>query len=514
VLRPSLEFSADASDDEVVLFDRTTGLRLSLSREAADVLQALGSTGGQTTVDPEVEAFVQEALDLGLDASLPEHEVLRRQGAFVRRQAEELIFPRVAHLVREAAARAPFHARLAGSLDALRSAADLPRLAPMTRADLRGAFPEGLVPAGFDLQAALERRDVLLARTSGSSGERLQVISDTRLPRFPDDYARWWGLPPFDEGYLPRTAVFTTPLCAGPICHLGKSPMADRIEAEATLYLNSTEDLFALDPALAHNVVGELWAFRPDFLFVNPVYLTVLLRKTEQLGLTLPPIRAVVSSYQPLLRGLRRRIEQSLHCPVIDFYSATELGGSIAAVQCRHGALHVRLDQVFAEIVDAQGRPTVAGALGELLLTTFNPVLPLVRYQVGDLARWVEAPCPCEKGSHWPRLQIEGRARDTLVVRGEPLTPWRVDELLGPLPWLELYQLREQAGGFELQVVAAPGANVHPEQAAAALGPALDGKLRVRVVDLLRPEPGQKYRSVCPAGNGWAPSCAAAESER
>lgn len=77
---------------------------------------------------------------------------------------------------------------------------------------------------------------------------------------------------------------------------------------------------------------------------------------------------------------------------------------------------HVHAGHQYMEIVDPiTFRPVPPGEAGEVLVTPLTRTLvPLLRYRIGDLARWVEGPCPC--GRTAPRFELLGRADDRLVV--------------------------------------------------------------------------------------------------
>ncbi len=113
------------------------------------------------------------------------------------------------------------------------------------------------------------------------------------------------------------------------------------------------------------------------------------------------------------------------------------------AYQCtesRGGVHHLHADHQFVEIVDSETlTPVPAGEPGELLITNLNRrLMPVIRYRIGDRARWVTEPCPC--GRPAPRFELLGRADDMMVVGGINLTyaelheaAMSLDGVAGPL---------------------------------------------------------------------------------
>src|SRR5262249_34616338 len=65
------------------------------------------------------------------------------------------------------------------------------------------------------------------------------------------------------------------------------------------------------------------------------------------------------------------------------------------------------------EILNERGQPTAPGEMGEVICTGLqNTLQPLIRYRIGDVARWaVDQHCQC--GREMPILEaIEGRIED------------------------------------------------------------------------------------------------------
>jgi len=102
--------------------------------------------------------------------------------------------------------------------------------------------------------------------------------------------------------------------------------------------------------------------------------------------------------------------------PPLVMYGAVE-GGRLA-LECRaHRGLHVRPDAVHIEILK-DGQPTRPGEVGSVVITSLiNTVMPIIRYELGDLAAWEPGDCPC--GLWWPRLTLyQGRKGDVISLPG------------------------------------------------------------------------------------------------
>jgi phenylacetate-coenzyme A ligase PaaK-like adenylate-forming protein len=99
---------------------------------------------------------------------------------------------------------------------------------------------------------------------------------------------------------------------------------------------------------------------------------------------------------------------------------ATNDNGAIA-FQCEmnEGAVHhVHEDLHIGEIVDPDsGDPVAEGEVGKMIVTNIDRALmPTIRYDVGDLGRFVPGRCDC--GRTLRRIELLGRADDVLVIGG------------------------------------------------------------------------------------------------
>jgi phenylacetate-CoA ligase len=128
-------------------------------------------------------------------------------------------------------------------------------------------------------------------------------------------------------------------------------------------------------------------------------------------GEQLPAVRGVFTSGERLPQYMRSAIERVWQCQVFDRYGAVE--GCVSASQCERGRYHVSPEVGIVEIVDEDGRAVAPGEEGELVCTGLgNTLQPLIRYRIGDRARWaVQQSCEC--GRQTPILEgIDGRVEE------------------------------------------------------------------------------------------------------
>jgi phenylacetate-CoA ligase len=140
----------------------------------------------------------------------------------------------------------------------------------------------------------------------------------------------------------------------------------------------------------------------------------------------------------------------------LDVYAANEVGPIGWECPVQPGGLHLNDDVQITEFVDDQGRPVPPGEVGQVVVTQLLCVSqPLIRYRIGDLARMGTDPCPCGRGL---RLMspVLGRTQHTIrAPDGRALNTVVVSAIMGPIPGIKRYQIRQTAPR-DLLVLAMP----------------------------------------------------------
>jgi phenylacetate-CoA ligase len=342
--------------------------------------------------------------------------------------------------------------------------------------------PRALVPSRFN-------PDKLIAiQTTGTTGSPVTIYSTVVARQ--ENYAHWdhllesVGLD--SEG---RRAVFGGRLLQR--AEDMRPPFWRRSRFQNTVLFSSyhlTADTFP-------EYLAALRRFRPAMIEGYPsaiARLATLLQERPDHGLR-PTV--IVTSSETLLPSQREVIEAAFACPVCDFYGAAEM--CVFVAQCRLGSYHVRSDYGIVELLDGD-RPVAPGEEGEVVCTGFiNLGMPLIRYRIGDYARWSEGRCEC--GLATPVLaEIIGRM-DDVVVTPEGRHVGRLSPVLKGFPVEEGQYIQETDGVLHVLLVTAPG--FHD-----GVIPAIEQSLRKRVgptipvvirqVPAIERGPGGKFRAV------------------
>jgi len=159
------------------------------------------------------------------------------------------------------------------------------------------------------------------------------------------------------------------------------------------------------------------WLLRddPDYLMTFPSNLVLLAQHFRDRGQRPKRLRAVRTVAETLSQDQRDLCQDILGVPLLDSYSAEEIG--YLALQCPDfpAHLHVMSESVFLEVLDERGQKCPPGRVGRVVVTPLhNFAMPLLRYELGDYAE-MGAPCPCGRGL--PVLNnIRGRIRHGVIM--------------------------------------------------------------------------------------------------
>lgn len=417
------------------------------------------------------------SLHRGLMDALLRREGMRGLGGHLRElQANEYLPPeiladlqlaRLRRLLIHARDHCPFYAERFAACgfvpEDMTAAADLAVIPPLTkhdiRADLDRLVARNLAPA--DLHEGL---------SGGTTGNVLKFKRDNaclcRKEAAVFRFEQWAG---WDFG---QWIGFVWPaLMDHPDADTPKARLRNWLGPRGVFLPFLSEDAAQIR-ATWHRFVRR----RVTLLRAFPGALTSVARLVEAENLPRPPLRAIICTGEMLRPEQRALFTRVFGCPVLDAYRSRETGP--VAQQCEQaGALHIRADMILVE-VDASrevsggpGQP----AVGPLLLTDlFNYGMPLIRYEVGDLAALVPGTCAC--GRTLPLMANPGgRVTDVLyTVDRRPIAS------VGLLP--NFINLCE--AGNQVQIVQQDWARVLMRLTPPHLDETTVGRLRQRAVEI------------------------------
>jgi phenylacetate-CoA ligase len=377
--------------------------------------------------------------------------------------------------------------------------AELVRGPCLTKLDIREHYPTGFVPDGTDLDEMIGTRQVRLATSSGTSaGDRLQMIFSAEARGLQMAAGTALNEELHRAAKLPQ-AVLTSMHCADPdVCVRYLPEMQSRIRDGNRLLLIPPDDPGAPTLAEVRTIFEELRGFEVRWLDCNPTYLMNVTFAAIDAGLEFPRIGVITCGYEFLSMLHRAALSRAWGCEVYNRYTASEVG-NFQMIECHLHSLHLNDRYFYSEIVRG-GRHAAPGEVGRLVQTTLQEMIPLIRYDTGDLfVADEDRDCDCGNVGRIVAA-IAGRASDLVTATdGSPRTTRQIDAALGSVDGVRSYQLVQTAPAvYRLKVVAEPGQSATSvrTRAADAVRAVLGGGANVRTEGArhIYPEPSGKFR--------------------
>ena len=169
-------------------------------------------------------------------------------------------------------------------------------------------------------------------------------------------------------------------------------------------------------------------ALGPDAYVGTPSFLRILIEKAHETGADISRLRRALVAAEALPPSLRSWFrEQGVHT-VLQWYGTADIGLIAYESEALEGMI---LDEdLILEIVrPGTDEPVADGEVGEVVVTSFNPDYPMIRFGTGDLSAVLPGASPCGRTNVRIRGWM-GRADQTTKVRGMFVHPGQVAEIV------------------------------------------------------------------------------------
>ena len=296
----------------------------------------------------------------------------------------------------------------------IQSVDDIKKLPFLTKADLRDAYPYGLL--GTDLKNC-----VRIHSTSGTTGKRVVAFyTQNDIDLWEDCCARAivaaggskedicqvaYGYGLFTGGFglhggSQKVGCLTLPMSSG------------NTERQIQFMMDLGASIICCTPSYAA-YIGETLAdmgYKPED----------------------NKLKAGIFGAEPWTEGMRRSIENSLGIKAYDIYGLTETSGPGVAYECEdQTGMHINEDHFYAEIIDPDtGEVLPEGSKGELVFTSLDKEgFPLLRYRTRDICVLSREKCPCGR-THVKMSKPMGRSDDMMIIRGVNVFPSQIETVL------------------------------------------------------------------------------------
>jgi phenylacetate-CoA ligase len=173
--------------------------------------------------------------------------------------------------------------------------------------------------------------------------------------------------------------------------------------------------------------VQAITELKPSAYIGTPSFLKIILEKADELKLDVSSLKKAVVSGEAFFPNQKALCaERGINA--LQAYGTADLGLVAYETEAREGL--VLEESLILEIVrPGTGDPVAPGEVGEVVVTSFNPDYPLIRFGTGDLSAVLPGISPCGRTN----VRIKGwmgRADQTAKVKGMFVHPSQVAEVV------------------------------------------------------------------------------------
>ena len=298
--------------------------------------------------------------------------------------------------------------------DDIKSIDDIHKLPFLTKADLRDAYPYGLL--GTDLKNC-----VRIQSTSGTTGRRVVAFyTQADVDMWEDCCARALTAAGATNEDVCQVAYGYGLFTGGPGLNGGSHKVGC-----LTLPMSSGN---------TERQIQFMRDLHATILCCTPSYAAYIGETLKEMGLTPDDIdlKAGIFGAEPWTEEMRRDIEKSLGIKAYDIYGLTETSGPGVSFECEEQTgMHINEDHFYAEIIDPEtGEVLPEGSKGELVFTSLDKEgFPLIRYRTRDICVLSRKKCSCGR-TLIKMSKPMGRSDDMLIIRGVNVFPSQIETVL------------------------------------------------------------------------------------
>lgn len=298
--------------------------------------------------------------------------------------------------------------------DDIKSIDDIHKLPFLTKADLRDAYPYGLLAKPLD-------DCVRIQSTSGTTGRRVVAFyTQNDVDLWEDCCARAIVAAGGTKKDVCQVAYGYGLFTGGPGLNGGSHKVGC-----LTLPMSSGN---------TERQIQFMTDLSATILCCTPSYAAYIAETLKEQGYKPEDIslKAGIFGAEPWTEEMRRGIEESLGIKAYDIYGLTETTGPGVSFECsEQTGMHVNEDHFYAEIIDPDtGEVLPEGSKGELVFTSLDKeAFPLLRYRTRDICVLSRKKCSCGR-TLIKMAKPMGRTDDMLIIRGVNVFPSQIETVL------------------------------------------------------------------------------------
>ena len=296
----------------------------------------------------------------------------------------------------------------------IQSIDDLHKLPFLSKADLRDAYPYGLLGAPL-------KDCVRIHSTSGTTGRRVVAFyTQHDVDLWEDCCARAIVAAGGTNEDVVQVAYGYGLFTGGAGLHGGSHKVGS-----LTLPMSSGN---------TERQIQFMQDLSATILCCTPSYAAYIGEALKDQGITPDQLslKAGIFGAEPWTEEMRRGIEKALGIKAYDIYGLTETTGPGVAFECcEQTGMHINEDHFLAEIIDPDtGEVLPEGSKGELVFTNLDKEgFPLLRYRTRDICVLSRKKCSCGR-TLIKMAKPMGRSDDMMIIRGVNVFPSQIETVL------------------------------------------------------------------------------------
>lgn len=308
--------------------------------------------------------------------------------------------------------------------DDIKGVDDLHKLPFLSKADLRDAYPYGLLAAPL-------KDCVRIQSTSGTTGRRVVAFyTQHDIDIWEDCCARAIVAAGGTNEDVVQIAYGYGLFTGGAGLHGGSHKVGS-----LTLPMSSGNT----DRQLQFMI-----DLQSTILCCTPSYAAYLAESIHERGLRDKiKLKAGIFGAEAWSEKMRQEIQNQLGIKAYDIYGLTEISGPGVAFECSaQKGMHINEDHFIAEIIDPDtGEVLPDGTQGELVFTSITKeAFPLLRYRTRDICVLTREKCSCGR-TLVKMCKPMGRSDDMLIVKGVNVFPSQIETVLIEQGYQANYQI-------------------------------------------------------------------------
>lgn len=308
--------------------------------------------------------------------------------------------------------------------DDIKGVDDLHKLPFLSKADLRDAYPYGLLAAPLN-------DCVRIQSTSGTTGRRVVAFyTQHDIDLWEDCCARAIVAAGGTNEDVVQIAYGYGLFTGGAGLHGGSHKVGS-----LTLPMSSGNT----DRQLQFMI-----DLQSTILCCTPSYAAYLAESIHERGLRDKiKLKAGIFGAEAWSEKMRQEIQNQLGIKAYDIYGLTEISGPGVAFECSdQKGMHINEDHFIAEIIDPDtGEVLPDGSQGELVFTSITKeAFPLLRYRTRDICVLTREKCSCGR-TLVKMCKPMGRSDDMLIVKGVNVFPSQIETVLIEQGYQANYQI-------------------------------------------------------------------------